>query len=93
MPMCEESQSHLNNRVEINVQHHRDDLSTLNDSGPISSLGQQLMEGAQSIDGVACGARRKNNGEIDNLSKYPDLPSVLQFVCSGTAEQKDQSKV
>lgn len=91
--ICEGSQSHLKNCVEKNVQHHRDDLSALNHSGPISSLGQQLMEGAQSLDGVACGARKQNNAEIDNLSKYPDLPPVLQFGCSGTAEQKDPSKV
>lgn len=54
--ICKESQSHLDNCVEKNVQHHGDDLSAPDDSGPISSLGQQLMEGAQSIDGVACGA-------------------------------------
>lgn len=91
--VCEESPSHLNNCVEKNVQHHRDDLSALDDSGPISSLGQQLMEGAQSIDGVACGARKQNNAEIDNLSKYPGLPAVLQFVCSGAAQQKHQREV
>lgn len=74
------SPPYLYNCIEKNVQHHRDDLSAMNDSGPISSLGQQLVEGAQSINGVACGAQKENNTEIDKLSKY-QVPLARHLVC------------
>lgn len=40
---------HRNDCVEIDVQQDRDGLSTMNHSGPLRSLCQQVVERAQSL--------------------------------------------
>lgn len=52
---------HRNDCVEKNVQQHRDGLGALNNSRPIGCLSQQLMERAQSVDRVTCGARKHSD--------------------------------
>lgn len=50
------------------MQQHRDALRTLDDSRPIGSLGQQLVESVQSVDCVACAEKKKENTVIQTTN-------------------------